>query len=67
MATRYTRSDTHLSNLAGAVRRIPGVPRITLTEPNEHIVGAVTYDGTNERLWVNVGGTAHTWRYITLT
>ena len=67
MASKHFRTDTHVSNLAGTVRNIAGVPRTTLTEPTEHIVGAVTYDGNKERIWVNVGGTAHTWRYISLT
>ena len=68
--TRSERGETHISNLAGAVRRITGVPYLTFvdaTDPSENNIGSICYSTDLERLYVNVGSTQYTWRYLSLT
>ena len=68
--TANERGETHITGLIGAVRRITGVPHLTftdLTDPAEHSIGSLAYSTDLERLYINVGGTPYSWRYMTLT
>lgn len=58
---------TFVSNLVGTVVNITGSPITTFTNPMDYQVGAICYATDTEKIWVNVGGTQYTWRYITLT
>jgi hypothetical protein len=68
--TRSLRGDAHFLSLAGKIRNISGKPIANFTDatsPEDHAVGAVAYDYTNERFYINTSGTIYGWKYLGLT